>query len=233
MREHPYRTATASTHTFPYNPTPGLSEGNPPTFFASEPSTTREDLRPNPHLVSTLPYLEGDLTVSKEMWIIPLATRDKTALSLNLHQRTSTPGLGMLDWGLVSDAVTVGGLAKFWCNIQNTDPAATIWSVRLSINQGFALKSPRRPEEDEVAFPPNELAIFKTGSLPRNQEERYVLPNNKGHASHKQDMSMEPLWEGELVARPDTTKLPVNQLKISETVRMPDENRLRPSTCPG
>lgn len=223
----PRPSATTSTHSFQYNPSSGPYEGDPPAFFTDEPS-------PGPTAI--LPYLEGDLTTSKEMWIIPLATQDKGALSLNVRRRTFAPGLGLMDWGLASNAVCVGGLANFWCVIKDLDPGATIWSVRLSINQTFAIKSPRRPEEEETVFPASDILLFKVGSLPRNQEDRYVLPSNRGSSTHrpnKGDRSKDPLWEGQLVPRPDATEPPAEQLEINETVRMPDENRLRPSTCPG
>lgn len=254
---------SGSTHSFYDNnhnhsnhASPGVYEDGPPAFFTDEPAATSSSAsgmmspgssketsgtatprrQPSTAPSSSLPYLEGDLTTSKEMWIIPLATQDKGALSLDVRRRTLAPGLGLVDWGLASNAVCVGGLAKFWIRIKDINPGATIWSVRLSINQTFALRSPRRPEEEETVFPSSDILMYKLGSLPRNQEERYVLPNNRAgltHRPNKGDKSKDPLWEGELVPRPDATVPPVDELEISETVRMPDENRLRPSTCPG
>jgi hypothetical protein len=185
-----------------------------------------------------LPHLEGNLTTSKEVWIVPLATQDRRALALSLRRHTPIPGLGILNWGLASNASCVGGLAKFWCILGNLSARATIWSIRLGIIQTFSLSSPRRPEEPEVTFPSTDLLMYRQGSLPRNQEERYVLPNNNtasslSHRPNKGDASKDPLWEGEEVPRPDAMVPPVEQLDMTETVRMPDENRLRPSTCPG
>lgn len=231
---------SSSTHSFGYNTTsPGPYDGEPPAFFTDQPSPGYTDLLSTGYespSTPTIPYLEGDLTASKEMWVIPLATQDKGALSLDVRRRTFAPGLGIMDWGLASNAVCVGGLANFWCRLEDLDPKATVWSVRLSINQTFAIKSPRRPDEDETVFPATDIVMFKRGSLPRNQEDRYTLPNNRSGSTartHKGDRSKDPLWEGDLVPRPNADEPPMERLEIRETVRMPDENRLRPSTCPG
>ena len=253
----PMGSRMGSPRAFTYT-SPGIYEEEPPAFSIDDPGppafsthapersvsapgrARRADSismeRMTPRTTSStgpiVPFFEGEMTGSKEMWIIPLATENLDALSLDLHRRSYIDGLGTLDWALASNAVCVGGLAKFWLRLDQLSPLATVWSVRLSITQTFSLKSFRRPEDDEHVFPATDVMMYRTGHLARNQAERYVLPNNSIAAATKpRDKTLDPLWEGEAVPSPDSGW--GTEMIVAETVRFPDETRLRPSTIPG
>ncbi|KAJ9114666.1 hypothetical protein QFC22_005542 [Naganishia vaughanmartiniae] len=163
-------------------------------------------------------WLTGNMTASKEMWIVPLPSEDREAIHLDFQTRSVVNGLGIVPWSLQTDAITVGGYILLRMSLTNPNPLATVWAVRLYINQKIALKSPRRPDEPETLFPAAHLLIFDRGRLPNPKDVKDRHPH-------------EPLWDGEMVPHGLHTSETV--LNVSEVIRMPDENRLRPSTCPG
>jgi hypothetical protein len=163
-------------------------------------------------------WLTGNMTASKEMWIVPLPSEDREAIHLDYQTRSVVNGLGIVPWSLQTDAITVGGYILLRMSLTDPHPLATVWAVRLYINQKIALKSPRRPDEPETLFPAAHLLIFDRGRLPNPKDVKDRHPH-------------EPLWDGEMVPHGLHTSETV--LNVNEVIRMPDENRLRPSTCPG
>lgn len=203
----------SSTPFASYTPTsPPLSEEPSPihaTFSANSQET--EKLR-------NVKWLTGNMTASKEMWIVPLPSEDREAIPFDYQTRSVVDGLGLVPWSLQTDAITVGGYILLRMGLTDHNPLATVWAIRLYINQKISLKSPRRPEEPETTFPAAHLLIFDRGKLPHPKDLKERHPH-------------EPLWDGEMVpCRVPGTDQPLN---ANEVIRMPDENRLRPSTCPG
>jgi hypothetical protein len=170
-----------------------------------------------------IPWLQGNMITSKEMWIIPLPTENRESLPLDVRNRSLVAGLGIVPWSLRTDAITVSGLIAFQSSLTDYNPLATVWCIRLSITQRIALTSPRRPHDGETLFPATSLVLFERGKLPKSQDEWFASKGLRGP---------EPLWEGEGVPGP-ASKKDRSQMAVQELLRMPDENRLRPSTCPG
>lgn len=170
-----------------------------------------------------IPWLQGNMITSKEMWIIPLPTENRESLPLDVRNRSLVAGLGIVPWSLRTDAITVSGLIAFQSSLTDYNPLATVWCIRLSITQRIALTSPRRPQDGETLFPATSLVLFERGKLPKSQDEWFASKGLRGP---------EPLWEGEGVPGP-ASKKDRSQMAVQELLRMPDENRLRPSTCPG
>jgi hypothetical protein len=192
----------------------------PATFTDS--LTTEHSLPPGVKW-DEIPYLQGTLSASKEMWIVPLPSEDREALPLDLRGRSLVAGLGIVPWSLTTEAITVGGLLFFKSALLDVNPLATVWCVRLFVNQRISLTSPARPAEGETTFPTTNLLLFESGKLPRNPEEWYTTNGAK---------RCEPIWEGEDVPS-SGAKTDKQALRFAEVLRMPNENRLRPSTCPG
>jgi len=190
---------------------PPLSTEPSPVFSTFPQEQEVEKLR-------NVKWLTGNMTASKEMWIVPLPSEDREAIHLDYQTRSVVNGLGIVPWSLQTDAITVGGYILLRMSLTDPNPLATVWAVRLYINQKIALKSPRRPDEPETLFPAAHLLIFDQGKLPNPKDVKDRHPH-------------EPLWDGEMV--PNGLHTSETVLNVNEVIRMPDENRLRPSTCPG
>jgi hypothetical protein len=206
-----------------------LTELPPPTQRRPSYPTSFTDKRPRESSLprgvkwDDVPWLTNDMITSKEMWIIPLPTENREALPLEVRNRSLVAGLGIVPWSLHTDAITVGGLIAFRSTLTDLNPRATVWCYRLTINQRISLTSPRRPNEPDTVFPATNLILFERGKLPKTQEEWYDSKGTRGP---------EPIYEGDQVVGPESKK-DRSTLTVKEVLRMPDENRLRPSTCPG
>lgn len=197
----------------PYTPpSPPLSE-KPSPLRGSSPSNSQQSEQ-----LHNAKWLKGNLTASKEMWIVPLPSEDREAIPFDFHTRSVVDGLGLVPWSLRTDAITVGGYILLRMGLTGSNPLATVWAIRLYINQKISLKSPGRPEEPETTFPTAPLLIYDRGKLPHPKDMAETHPH-------------EPLWDGEMV--PNRAQRADQTLNANEVIRMPDENRLRPSTCPG
>jgi len=201
-------------------PLPHRRPSYPTSFTDKRP---RESSLPRGVKWDDVPWLTSDMITSKEMWIIPLPTENREALPLEVRNRSLVAGLGIVPWSLHTDAITVGGLIAFRSTLTDLNPRATVWCYRLTINQRISLTSPRRPNDPDTVFPATNLILFERGKLPKTQEEWYDSKGTRGP---------EPIYEGDQVVGPESKK-DRSTLTVKEVLRMPDENRLRPSTCPG
>lgn len=203
-----------STPLIPY--TPSLT--SPPLSAEPSPIQSSFPSQLDNRSLKDMKWLTGNMTASKEMWIVPLPSEDREAIPFDYQTRSVVDGLGIVPWSLQTDAITVGGYILLRMGLTDSNPLATVWAIRLYINQKISLRSPRRPEEPETTFPAAHLLLYDRGKLPHPKELKDRHPH-------------EPLWDGELV--PGRTHGSESGLAANEVIRMPDENRLRPSTCPG
>ncbi|KAJ9112606.1 hypothetical protein QFC19_000626 [Naganishia cerealis] len=166
-------------------------------------------------------WLNMNMTASKEIWIIALPTIGKTALPLAQTHQSFIHGLGIIPWSLQTDAITVAGYLLFKLGLLTThlNPKATIWGVRLFIEQQVSIKSPRRPDEPESSFPPTRMLMYEYGTLPAQADL------DSGH------YSLKPLWMGHQV--PGYKAGGDDNLNLAEVLRLPDEEKLRPTSYAG
>lgn len=110
------------------------------------------------------------------------------------------------------------------CRLSNAHILTSVWAIRFHINQVVTLLPPD-PKEEPHPHPPlvDSFLIYSQGRLPTSQEIR-TSDGRRGTA--------EPLWEGEAVPGPPQFK-DFDGLQVDEYIRLPDENKLRPTTCPG
>ena len=133
-----------------------------------------------------LPCLQGVLTASKEMWVIPLVTNDRQPLPLSIRRATVAGGLGTIVWDAWTANLTVAGLLFFTLRLDTPGKLATVWSIQLILEHSFILESPRRPG---VVFKPEptESLLYARGHLPSRQ-------NFLGSSQADRDL---PLWQGD------------------------------------
>jgi hypothetical protein len=197
-----------------------------PRTFAEKPELS-DDLMP-----PGISWLNGKLSSSKEMWIVPLLYSGPTPPPLLLRERMIVPGLGEVPWSLSSQALTVGGLAHFdaLLDMSELNLESTIWSIRLSVDQQISVQSIRGVKQGYTAHPPQTTMLLETGRLPTAAEQKQWYSMIKKERETKTGV-IGPLWQGSGVPIGPHTDSPA--LTITKMVRMPNEDRLRPSTHSG
>jgi len=180
-----------------------------------------------------VPPLIGEMTGTKVMRIVPLPYAVGTVPPLfDFRERTAIQGLGVASWSLFSHALTVGGIFRFDMPISSSafDCRSTVWAIRLSIVQHIAVTSPRRIAEGPKDGLSTTTILFTKGSLPtaKGQLQWYgALQGPKTQA--RGDFG--PLWEGSEVPIKTTSGNP--EYAVTEIARLPNEDRLRPTTLSG
>jgi hypothetical protein len=161
------------------------------------------------------------MTASKEIWIVALPTHDKKPVPLDLSQQSFITGMGIIPWSLRTDAITVSGYLYFKLGLYTThlNPKSTIWGIKLSIEQQVAIKSPRRPDEEETTLPPTRMVIYERGSVPAQAD------------LDSDHYSLKSLWKGHQV--PTYKEGEDANESVSEVLRLPDEEKLRPTSYAG
>lgn len=192
-------------------------------------------------------WFTGTMKASKEVWIVPLPTDNQEPLPLAFRTQSLVPSLGFVPWSLSSDAITVGGYMFFRLGLARPNPAATVWRVRLEIDQVFSLRSPSRPQEGEVDFPPTRMSVFEAGKMPSKVARGQggvlvVLEDDQQPVTQQDDSSVDsggPLWRAAAAATSQTdaddfsSPTSSEEFTLERVVRLPDERSLRPSTCVG
>ena len=176
------------------------------------------------HRLAKTTWLKGNMTASSEILLIPLWTPDNSPLPLDLIVHKTLDGLGTVEWGANTDAFTVGGELVVHFTLTNAYLLASVWAIRFHINQVVTISS-ADPKEEAKPHPPlvDRFLVFAKGKLPASDEIR-APDGQRGPA--------EPLWEGEAVPGPKQYKH-MEGMEVDEWIRLPDENKLRPTTCPG
>lgn len=166
-------------------------------------------------------WLNANMTASKEIWIVALPTLDKKAVPLDLSQQSFITGMGIVPWSLRTDAITVSGYLYFKLGLYIThlNPKSTIWGIKLSIEQQVSIKSPRRPDEGETTLPPTRMLIYERGVVPAQAD------------LDSDHYSLKPLWKGHQV--PTYKEGEDANENVSEVLRLPDEEKLRPTSYAG
>ena len=168
-----------------------------------------------------IPMLKEDLQATKEIWIFAVPTSGLQPLALDQESSHFIPGLGILNWKLLSSSCTVAGVVLLSLKISDPEPLATLWMVKLSVTQQITMTSPQDASRSH-AWPPTECLIWARGRLPETQQE-YIF------SSAEKDI---PIWQGDLSPGP-TRKKGLNLVDMRQAVRLPDSLRLRPTTLDG
>lgn len=156
--------------------------------------------------------------MARQQYIAPLTTEDGFAMPFSFRKTEYVQDVGMIDWGLETPAITVGGGLRFALYLRNLSPRATIWKTSLMISQKFELQE-LEPGAGAPFLTPQLMPLSQRGDLPK-------LPFDR---KRNRDV---PLWDGDEV-KSATRRKPEESLSVEETVRLPDEDTLRPSTNPG
>jgi hypothetical protein len=183
--------------------------------------------------LEVVPPLIGEMTGIKVMRIVPLPYAVGTVPPLfDFRERTTIRGLGVASWSLFSHALTVGGIFRFDMPISSStfDCRSTVWAIRLSIVQHIAVTSPRRKAEGPKDGLSTTTILFTKGSLPTAERQlRWYGVLQGPKVQTRGDVG--PLWEGSEVPFETTSRDP--EFAVMELARLPNEDRLRPTTLLG
>lgn len=169
-------------------------------------------------------WLRGTMSASAGVLLIPLQTPDGLPLPLDHNTTKIILNLGKVDWGAHADAFTVGGQMIVRFALEEAYPLVSVWAIKFHINQIVTIDTPDTKDnsKDPVSITDNYL-LYARGFLPQPKEMR-AKDGSRGLA--------EPLWEGDAVPGPQQYK-DMLRLETDEYIRLPDEDKLRPTTCPG
>jgi len=182
-----------------------------------------QDVATDARLTKTT-WLRGTMSANAGVLLIPLQTLDGLPLPLDHNTTKIIPNLGKVDWGAHADAFTVGGQMIVRFALEEAYPLVSVWAIKFHINQIVTIDTPdtKDSSKDPVSITDNYL-LYARGFLPQPKEMR-AKDGSRGLA--------EPLWEGDAVPGPQQYK-DMLRLETDEYIRLPDEDKLRPTTCPG
>ncbi len=155
--------------------------------------------------------MSGTLSCTKDLWIYPVKDVRGGATGLDFYARPTVPDLGLWPWSIEMRNCGVGNFLLFKTSMVGGHPLATIYAIKLYITESITLKSLQRPEEEPIAVPPINNLLASCGHMPKDKEQ--------------------PIWEGPDV--PHKVGAMMETVQFEKICRMPDENKMRPSTLPG
>jgi hypothetical protein len=156
-------------------------------------------------------WVQGTLTDTKDLWIYPVKDVRGAATGLDIYARPTVPDLGLWPWSIEMRNCTVGNFLLFKTSMVGGHPLATIHAIRLYIAESITLKSLQRPDDEPTEVPPINSLLASWGHLPKDKRQ--------------------PIWEGEDV--PQKCGAMMETVELEKMCRLPDENKMRPSTLPG
>lgn len=191
------------------------------------------------------------VTAQREAFVIQQQTADGGPYPLEMQYHDVHEALGLISIGLTSASLTVGGIATLALVHPNPPPNVNVHLVRVFVEQKYELYN--HQTASWVSAPLDKLRVWDIGTLPRTGSAG--IPNSPalwaqgvlcaagiqpslrlGAAAVKSYPMVQPLEpslevdERPLAQVPDAGKY---GYRIKTVVRLPDDNRLRPTTARG
>lgn len=194
----------------------------------------------------------SNVIAQREAFLVQQHTADGGPLPVEMHFHDMHDALGLISIGLTSASITVGGIAALAVVHPKPPPNVNVHMVRVFIEQRYEIYNHRT--QSNVAPPPEKLKVWEVGSLPRLGTHggaittpalwaqgvlsaAGVQPGRRlGNAAMHVYPTVQPLAESLQV-----DERPLNEIpdagrygyRIKSVVRLPDDNRLRPTTARG
>ncbi|WFD42290.1 hypothetical protein MPSI1_000932 [Malassezia psittaci] len=194
----------------------------------------------------------SNVVAQREVFVVQHHASDCGALPVEMHFHDMHEALGLISVGLTSAWITVGGIAKLAVVHPNPPPNVNVHMIRVFIEQKYELYNHRTSSMMQV--PSDKLRVWEIGALPRVNSGAAavtspalwaqgvlsaagVLPDRRlGNAAMQAYPVVEPLDESLQVDQRPLSKVPCpgrHGYRIRNVVRLPDDNRLRPTTARG
>ncbi|ORX38571.1 hypothetical protein BD324DRAFT_577633 [Kockovaella imperatae] len=181
-------------------------------------------------------WLKGDLQSSRAVAVHANPNNVDGVTVLDVRKEGFVHGLGSWRIGITSDSFSVSAVMLFSITIPSPSPKATIFFLRLLLNQSYTVISPRTPNDEPfIAEPARNFVLYQIGR-PHKGGER--CPPH----------TVEALWRGPEVtgdgpagatassstAGPNSATIPATLgWRNRAVVRVPNHEKVRPSTYYG
>lgn len=165
-------------------------------------------------------WLTGDICAIRNLKIHANPSPTTGSYQLDITKEGYVEGLGPWRFSAQSDNFTIASVMLINLSIPSPSPTCTIFFVRIILSQNYSLHSPRTPNDPpfKPEQPKNHL-VYQVGRPHRHGES--VL----GH-------DIEALYRGpQAGGRPSQS--PAGGWKTRAVARLPNHEKIRPSTNPG
>lgn len=210
----------------PLNGAPGSPAGARPSPLRRD--TENESIRSRSSSID-LSSMKKDDKVEKAGWMVgdicgirafkvhanPSPTGG--AYQLDIRKEGYVEGLGLWRFSATSDAFSIASVMMVNLTTPSPSPKCSIFFVRLILSQSYVMYSPRTPNDPPVkAEAPKNHVVYQVGRPHRHGES--VL----GH-------HVEALWRGPEAGGTS----PTSGWRTRAVARLPNHEKVRPSTNPG
>jgi hypothetical protein len=191
------------------------------------------------------------VSIWREVFVIVQATPDGGPVPLDIQYHDVHEALGPLSVSLTSASLTVGGTATLSILHPDPPPGLSVHVIRVFLEQTVELYSDLR--KGWLKLPVEKLRLWEKGYMPykAKQPEPHIVPEDAfwlaqgenspgrpGRAAHAYQgaaashSSFSPFSPSSPLGR-STAGVPAHAYRVRTTVRMPDDNAMRPSTVRG
>ncbi|WVR07466.1 hypothetical protein IAU60_004508 [Kwoniella sp. DSM 27419] len=224
---------TTRRHSFDQNPSPRIpplslgphtqspedERGSPLANVGSRPEISpTSSFGPSSPKTEKAGWMKGDLYASRPLMVHANDSHYGGVTSLDLRKEGFVDGLGTWRFAASGDVFSIGSVFLLSITCPSPSPACTIFLARLIITQSYSIVSPRTPNKPaHVPEGPKSNVIYQVGR-----------PHRVGEKCPARDV--ESLWRGKGAGGNGCTD---EGWKIRAVVRMPNHDKIRPTTCDG
>lgn len=192
----------------------------------------------------------GNVVAQREVFVVQQHNPDGGPVPVEMHFHDLHEALGLISIGITSASLTVGGIATLAVVHPNPAPNVNVHLVRAFVEQKYELFN--HHTDAWVSVPAEKLRVWEVGSLPRLGTSAGAITTPalwaQGVLSAAGVQADRRLGSAAVHAYPVVQPLdaslqvderPLTQIdmpgrhgyRIKTVLRMPDDNRLRPSTA--
>ncbi|EIW67274.1 hypothetical protein TREMEDRAFT_69764 [Tremella mesenterica DSM 1558] len=164
-------------------------------------------------------WLKGDMVTSRSLIVYANPSSTGDVSQLDLRKDGFVDGLGSWIFSVTSDQFSISSVLLLSVHFPSPSPKVTIFLLRLLLSQSYSIISPRTPND-----PPH---------MPEAPKNHVLYQVGRAHKSGERFPSHEvnSLWRGPEAG--GNVKVSEEGLKIRAIARMPDHDKIRPSTNEG
>lgn len=219
-------TGPSGVLTAPTSPigSPELGERDDPLHAQSSLSITRQELYPQaPAYEDSNPpdWLHGTVQTKRPFMIMYNPDPNGGVTEYDDTATGYAPGLGVWNSRFSSDVWTVCAVMKYRFSLDSIPPTATVFTVRLALEQTHTIVSPRQTQGDaKKVITTRHFALHESGRRPPQ-------------GTHYPGKDYIAAWRGTEAGGKDKCGPEGGKFVIDTNVRLPKDDIARPSTPPG
>lgn len=182
----------------------------------------------------------ANVSATRDLVVVQQQTPDRGPLPLELTYHDTHEALQYMVAALTTPSLTVGGLLTLSLVHPNPPPNLNVLMVRVYVQQKYEVQ--RKDASEWIEMPLEKLRVWDLGVPPPTHRElnnaRYWaqgLLTAAGVQPGGERLGLAARQAPDVVERLDVTTAneSVHGYRVRKKLRLPDDNRLRPSTMPG